>query len=97
MSVHKICFYGEMEKVVPELSRILNITVLSTSLGTRVFAWRFILNENILFCRLFSNNYPKIKFTAKHWSDLHVCYFYSKVTFFLSENNFYFPLLNLNY
>ena len=49
MSVHKICFYGEMAKVVPELLRILNITVLSTSLGRRVFAWRFILNENIFF------------------------------------------------
>ena len=26
-----------------------NITVLSTSLGKTFFAWRFILNENILF------------------------------------------------
>ena len=29
------------------------------------------------FCVLFSNMYPKIKFTAKNWSDL--CKFYSKV------------------
>ena len=58
-----------------------------------VFAWRFILNENILFwmtitsktispfcfCVLFSNMYPKIKLMAKNWSDL--CNFYSKVIF----------------
>ena len=60
-----------------------------------VFAWRFILNENILFwltisyqkpfvfffgfCVMFSNMYPKIEFIAKNWSDL--CNFYSKVIF----------------
>ena len=84
--------------------------VLSTSLGKTLFAWRFILNEIILFwltisliseticlfcfCVLFSNMNPKIKFTAKKWSDL--CNFYSKVNF----RNFYlrnFSLLNLNY
>ena len=31
------------------LSMVSLPTVLSTSLGKRVFAWRFILNENILF------------------------------------------------
>ena len=70
-------------------------TVLSTSLGKTFFAWRFILNENILFrmtisseticlfcfCVLFSNMYPKIKFMAKHWADL--CNFYSKVIFWI--------------
>ena len=35
----------------------------------------------LCFCVLFSNIYPKIKFTAKNWSDLHVRNFYSKVTF----------------
>ena len=56
------------------------------------FAWRFkwkyfvpidhILSETIYlfcFCVLFSNIYPKIKFTAKHWSDL--CNLYRKVIF----------------
>ena len=56
------------------------------------FAWRFILNENILtdhilseticllcYCVLFSNMYPKIKFIAKNLSDL--CNFYRKVIF----------------
>ena len=78
--------------------------VLSTSLGKTVFAWCFILKENILFwsiisyqkqfvffcfCVLFSNIYPKIKFMAKNWSDL--CNFYSKVIFleFLSEKVFF--------
>ena len=68
-------------------------TVLLTSLGKTFFAWRFILNENILFwmtifyqkpfvisvCVLFSNIHPKIKFMANNWSDL--CNFYSKVIF----------------
>ena len=72
----------------------VNLTVLSTSLGKTFFAWRFIVNENTLFwltiscqklfvflcfCVLFSNNYTKIKVTAKSWSDL--CYFCSKVIF----------------
>ena len=47
----------------------------------------FVLTDHILseticlfsFCVLFSNMYPKIKFTAKNWSDLHN--FYSKVIF----------------
>ena len=64
------------------------------SLGkTYLFAWRFILNENILFrltisyykpffcfCVLCSNNCPKIKFTDKKWSDL--CNLYKKSVFF---------------
>ena len=68
-------------------------TVLSTSLGKTFLAWHLISNENILFwltisyqkpffscfCVLFSNSYPKIKLTVKHWSDL--CNFYSKVLF----------------
>ena len=68
-------------------------TVLSISLGKTFFAWRFILNENILFwltisyqkpfvlcfCVLFSYIYTKIKVMAKNWSDL--CNFYSKVIF----------------
>ena len=68
-------------------------TVLSTSLGKTLFAWPFILNENILFWLtisnqkpflfcfsvLLSNIYSKIKFMAKNWSDL--CNFYSKVIF----------------
>ena len=44
-----------------------------------------ILSETIClfcFCVLFSKIYPKIKFTAKHLSDL--CTFYSKMIFFLS-------------
>ena len=67
-------------------------TVLSTSFGKTFFAWRFILNENILFWMTISyqkpfvfffsvfcsqNMYLKIKFIAKNWSDL--CNFYSEV------------------
>ena len=55
-----------------------------------------ILSETIClfcFCVLFSNIYPKIKFTAKNWSDL--CNFYYLE--FLSKKSFYFSLLNLNY
>ena len=87
-------------------------TVLSTSLGKTFFAWRFVLNENILFlfnvsyqtpfmllcfCDLFSNIYTKIKVTAKSWSDL--CGFYSKVIFlnFCIRKYFYCSLLNLNH
>ena len=33
-----------------QLSLFLDVTVLSTSLGKTFFAWRFTLNENILFC-----------------------------------------------
>ena len=73
------------------------------TLGKTVFAWRFILNENILswlttlleticlfcFCVLFSNLYPKIKFTAKNLSDL--CNYHSKKNFwiFLSKKIFF--------
>ena len=55
------------------------------------FKWKyFVLIDHILsetiyllcFCVLFSNMYPKIEFTAKNWSDLHVCNFYSKKIFF---------------
>ena len=45
-----------------------------------------VLSETIClfcFCVLFSNIYPKIKFTAKNWSDL--CNFYGKKIFW----NFY--------
>ena len=65
----------------------------------------FVLTDHILseticlfgFCVLFSNMYPKIKFTAKNWSDL--CNSYSKVIFFnfCLRKYFYFSLLNLNY
>ena len=88
----------------------------STSLGETFLAWRFILNENTVvlidhilseticlfcFCVLFSNMYPKIKFTAKIWSDLcnYLTYVKWFVLEFLSENFFfvfYFSLMNLN-
>ena len=50
-----------------------------------------ILSETIFlfcFCVLFSNMHPKVKFTAKNWSD--VCNFYSKAIFgtFVDENIF---------
>ena len=78
-----------------------------------VFAFRFILNDNILFWSYISYQkpfvlnvsvfcsqicYPKIKFTAKDWSDL--CKFYSKVIVFLLVSKkifFNISLLNLNY
>ena len=52
------------------------------------FKWKyFVLTDNVLseticlfcFCVLFSNIYPKIKFTAKNWSGL--CIFCGKVIF----------------
>ena len=36
--------------------------------------------------------YPKIQFTAKNWSDLHVCNFYSKVIFWIFCLRQYFLL-----
>ena len=36
----------------------ISVTVLSTSLGKTFFAWRFILNENILFSLTISNQKP---------------------------------------
>ena len=80
-------------------------TVLSTSLGKTFFAWRFILNKNILFwltisCQkqfvfnvsvLCSQIFTqKIKVTAKSWSDLY--YFYSKVIFWNFCQRKYFLL-----
>ena len=73
---------------------------------TFYFKWKyFVLTDHTFseticlfcFCVLSSNRYPKIKFTAKNWSDL--CNFYSKVIFgrFVLENIFYFSLLNSNY
>ena len=70
------------------------------------FKWKyFVLTDHILskticlfcFCVFFSNSYPKIKFTAKNWSDL--CNFYSKVIFwiFCLWRYFHFSLLDLNY
>ena len=52
-----------------------------------------ILSETIClfcFCILFSNMYPKIKFTSKNWSDL--CNSYIKVIFlnFRPRKYFYF-------
>ena len=71
-----------------------SVTVLSTSLGKTFFAWRFILNENILFWLTISNQKPfvfsvsvvcsqiftvKLNLRPKNWSD--PCNFYSKVIF----------------
>ena len=36
----------------------MGITILSTSLGKTFFAWRFILNENILFLLTISYQKP---------------------------------------
>ena len=60
------------------------ITILLASFGKIFFAWRFTLNDYILFwltlsyqklffllCALFSNKNLKIKFIAKHWYDLY--------------------------
>ena len=80
-------------------------TVLSTSHGKTFFAWRFILNENILFWLtisnqnpfvfsvsvLFSNIYIKIKLTAKYWSNL--CNFYSKVIFWNFSEKIFFTFI----
>ena len=79
--------------------------VLSTSLRKTFFAWRFILNENILFWLTISYQKPfvfsvsvfcsrkiylKIKFMAKYWSDLYN--FYSKVIFWNFCTRKYFLL-----
>ena len=87
-----ISFYKHNNRI--SINSSFMITVLSTSLGKKFFAWRFTLNENILFCLTISyqkpfvfyvsvfcsqNIYTKIKVTTKSWSDL--CNFYSKVIF----------------
>ena len=63
------------------------------------FKWKYfvlidhlIRNQlSVLFDVLFSNMHPKIKFTAKNWSDL--CNFYSKVIFWNFCVEKYFPFL----
>ena len=96
----KIC-----HKMLNIWSIIQWITVLSTSLGKTFFAWRFILNENILFWLTISCQKPfvfyvsvfcsqiftkKNKVTAKSLSGL--CYFYSKVIFWIFCLRKYFLL-----
>ena len=44
--------------LVKECTQVLSLTVLSTSLGKTFFAWRFILNENILFWLTISYQKP---------------------------------------
>ena len=86
--------------------------VLLTSLGKTVFAWRFILNQNILFWLTISYQKPFVFsvsvfcsqiFTLKlnlRWK-IGLTYAISIVKWFFEifvrENIFYFSLLNLNY
>ena len=60
-------------------------------------AWQLMMDSYSLFCFciLFSNIYPKIKFTAKNWSDLYKVKWFFFI--FLLENIFYFSVLNLNF
>ena len=46
------------------------ITVLSTSLGKTFFAWRFILNENILFCLTISYQKPLVFYVSVFYSQI---------------------------
>ena len=80
--------------------------VLSTFLGKTFFAWRFILNENILFWLTMSYQKPHKSyiFTVKLNLRQKICLTYA-ISFivkwffgvFVKENIFYFSLLNLNY
>ena len=45
-------------------------TILSTSLGKTVFAWRFTLNENILFCLTISYQKPFVFYVSVFCSQI---------------------------
>ena len=45
-------------------------TVLSTSLGKTFFAWRFTLNENILFCLTISYQKPFVFYVSVFCSQI---------------------------
>ena len=87
-------------------------TVLSTSLGKTFFAWRFILNENILFWLTISNQNPFVFSVSVFCSQICTLklnlrpnigptYAISIVKWFFGifvwENIFYFSSLNLNF
>ena len=87
-------------------------TVLSTSLGKTFFAWRFILNENILFWLTISYQKPFVFSVSVFCSQIctlklnlspkiGLTYAISIVKWlfgiFVWVNIFYFSLLNLNY
>ena len=78
--------------------RAYQFTVLSTLLGKTVFAWRFILNENILFWLTISYQKPFVFPVSVFCSQVVTLKlkFYSKKIFCLRKY-FYFSLLNLNY
>ena len=99
-------------KMIFSLSTNMATTVLSTSLGKTVFAWRFILNENILFWLTISNQKPFVFFVSVFCSQIFtvklnlrpkisLTYAISIVKWFFGvfvwENILYFSLLNLNY
>ena len=89
----------------------LLVTVLSTSLGKTFFAWRFILNENILFWLTISYQKPFVFPISVFCSQIltlilnlrpkvGLTYAISTVKWFFGifvvGNIFYFSLLNLN-
>ena len=91
---------------------LCTVTVLSTSLGKTFFAWRFILNKNILFSLTIFNQKPFVFSVSVFCSQLFtvklnlrpkigLTYAISIVKWFFGvfvwENIFYFSLLNLNY
>ena len=87
-------------------------TVLTTSLGKMVFAWRFISNENILFWLTISCQKPFVFYVPVFCSRIFtqklrlrpkvvLTYAISIVKWFFGifvyENIFFFSLLNFNY
>ena len=78
----------------PPISFKLILTVLSTSFGKTFFAWRFILNESVLFWLTISYQKPFVFSVAVFCSQIctlklnlspkigqYLCNFYSKVIF----------------
>ena len=95
-----------------EMSMLHWLTVLSTSFGKTFFAWRFILNENILFWLTIPYQKPFVFSVAVFCSHIRtlklnlspkigLIYAISIVKWFFGifvlVNIFYFSLLNLNY
>ena len=108
----KACFLGKIRKK-SSICHLLNMpTVLSTSLGKTFFAWRFILNENILFWLTISYEKPfgfslsvfcsqmctlKLNLLPKVGMTYAISIVKWFFEIFVLVNIFYFPLLNLNY
>ena len=101
-----------MEESTSETKGWTHATVLSISLGKTIFAWRFILNENILFwltisyqksfvfsVSVFCSQISTQNLNLRPKIGLTYAIFIVKGFFeaFVQEDIFYFSLLNFNY